>query len=81
MSVNKLKGPIPDGLSKLTHLEELNLMGNALKGRIPEWISVLTSLTKLELTDNRLTGNAAMLYNYLIKAVRALNEPGIFTSS
>ncbi|WP_419918901.1 leucine-rich repeat domain-containing protein [Candidatus Poriferisocius sp.] len=53
---NKLSGPIPKELGKLTNLELLSLWGNQLTGTIPTELSQLTNLTSLDLSFNQLTG-------------------------
>jgi hypothetical protein len=60
---NELAGPIPHGVGALTHLEELNLLGNHLSGQLPapliqQWLSgtlrvvgdasLLTDISKIE---------------------------------
>jgi hypothetical protein len=45
LDTNSLYGTIPDGLSSLTNLGELNLYHNALVGDVPEGISAMTALT------------------------------------
>ncbi|KAL9260171.1 putative LRR receptor-like serine/threonine-protein kinase [Drosera capensis] len=39
LSFNKLEGPIPDNLAKLTKLENLYLTSNFLSGSVPGWIT------------------------------------------
>jgi len=54
---NGLRGPIPQELGYLPHLERLELHGNALAGPIPSVLAVLTRLEHLDLNSNGLTGS------------------------
>ena len=54
--LNKLSGPIPPELGKLTNLTNLNLSFNELSGPIPLGVTSLTSLTDLDLFLNELSG-------------------------
>ena len=56
LSENKLTGPIPSELEKLTSLTDLSLDGNKLTGPIPSELEKLTNLTHLGLDSNQLTG-------------------------
>ncbi len=51
-----LKGQIPNCLSRLWCLYEINMIGNELSGPIPESIGKLGNLKQLELDSNKLTG-------------------------
>ncbi|KAJ8769032.1 hypothetical protein K2173_024028 [Erythroxylum novogranatense] len=51
-----IKGQIPDSISNLTLLENLELSYNLLFGEIPSGIGKLTKLWQLELYNNSLTG-------------------------
>jgi hypothetical protein len=51
-----LNGPLPEWLGELSHLEYLDLSGNAFQGPIPATLGQLTGLQRLYLQDNDLTG-------------------------
>ena len=56
LSGNRLVGPIPPGLARLTSLVELTLSNNRLNGRIPEKLAGLSNLSGLHLEANELHG-------------------------
>ncbi|BBN11198.1 hypothetical protein MPTK1_5g09910 [Marchantia polymorpha subsp. ruderalis] len=56
VSFNKLTGPIPATLSRLSKLEELQLDNNKLSGSIPAQIGNLVNLVYLSLNNNSLSG-------------------------
>ncbi|KAJ0546906.1 putative non-specific serine/threonine protein kinase [Helianthus annuus] len=53
---NRVNGPIPESLGRLTNLRVLNLVFNGLTGSIPKALERLRSLEILNLSDNDLTG-------------------------
>lgn len=54
---NSLKGELPEAITKLAHLEILDLSLNSLSGQIPQEIgNRLPSLQMLDLKNNQLTG-------------------------
>ena len=53
---NKLSGPLPPELGKLSRLVELRLWDNQLTGSLPEGYSQLSKLKVLHLASNQLTG-------------------------
>uniref|UniRef100_A0A0E0JXM4 non-specific serine/threonine protein kinase n=1 Tax=Oryza punctata TaxID=4537 RepID=A0A0E0JXM4_ORYPU len=53
---NQLSGELPDDMSRLNNLTELNLAGNRLSGSIPPSIQSLTRLTSLNLSSNQISG-------------------------
>ena len=53
---NELTGTIPEDLTALVSLKEVNLSGNRLTGGIPESICTLSELRTLALNGNLLTG-------------------------
>ena len=56
LSTNKLSGPIPQQVGKLTNLATLNLSNNDLSGPIPPELGNLTDLEELFLSSNQLGG-------------------------
>ncbi|XP_017984555.1 PREDICTED: receptor-like protein 12 [Theobroma cacao] len=56
LASNKLDGEIPDEITRLSELVELNLSGNNLIGFIPENIGQLKQLESLDLSNNQLSG-------------------------
>lgn len=52
-----LKGFLPDGISKLHHLQSLNLSGNNIHGTIPYSLGTITSLEVLDLSLNSFNGS------------------------
>ncbi|KAF8036206.1 hypothetical protein BT93_C2035 [Corymbia citriodora subsp. variegata] len=56
LSSNALDGQIPEGLMRLTRLQNLNLSQNKLVGEIPSDISNLKDLISLDLSNNKLSG-------------------------
>lgn len=50
---NDLSGPVPDSLSRLSHLQGLDVGGNQLIGSLPTWLGDLTGLTYLSLWGNK----------------------------
>ncbi|XP_074293610.1 receptor-like protein EIX2 [Silene latifolia] len=55
-SCNRLVGTIPEELSNITNLMQLNLSNNHLTGRIPDGIGNLHLLETLDLSNNNLSG-------------------------
>ncbi|VFQ98027.1 unnamed protein product [Cuscuta campestris] len=51
-----LTGPIPEAISKLTHLKFLLLNWNNLTGPVPDFLSRLPNVGTISLNDNRLSG-------------------------
>jgi Leucine-rich repeat (LRR) protein len=56
LSSNNLSGEIPDNITSLTRLLNMNLSMNHLTGRIPEKIGNLHMLESLDLSWNELSG-------------------------
>jgi Leucine-rich repeat (LRR) protein len=54
---NNVVGTIPDSISKLTNLQQLNLANNALTGAIPPLLGSLANLVEVDLSNNQLTGS------------------------
>lgn len=57
LAVNNLTGNIPDVISNLTYLRQLDISGNQLTGEIPVTLKKLTYIEQLLLNTNALTGN------------------------
>ncbi|VFQ71629.1 unnamed protein product [Cuscuta campestris] len=55
-SVSVCAAPIPDSISSLKNLANLDLKENKLNGSIPKSVSTLNRLLELELGNNRLSG-------------------------
>ena len=49
---NALDGPIPESLTMLTKLQQLDLAGNSLNGTIPAQLAALSDLKALDLSGN-----------------------------
>ncbi|KAK3411628.1 hypothetical protein EUGRSUZ_I00372 [Eucalyptus grandis] len=56
LSSNALDGQIPEGLTRLARLQNLNLSQNMLVGKIPSYIGNLKDLESLDLSNNKLSG-------------------------
>ena len=56
LATNKLEGPIPAGIWKLTKLDSLQLHENSLDGSISPKIGQLVNLEDLRLHENKLMG-------------------------
>lgn len=52
-----LKGFLPNDISKLRHLQSINLSGNSMQGPIPSSLGKITSLEVLDLSFNSLNGS------------------------
>ncbi|KAI4299409.1 hypothetical protein L6164_032876 [Bauhinia variegata] len=52
-----LKGFLPNDISKLRHLQILNLSGNSIHGAIPSSLGTITSLQKLDMSFNFFNGS------------------------
>ncbi|XP_050210627.1 receptor-like protein kinase 7 [Mercurialis annua] len=64
-----IKGQIPDGISNLTLLQNLELSDNLLFGEIPAGISRLSKLTQLEIYNNSLSGKIPVGFGNLTSLV------------
>lgn len=51
-----LRGPVPQIISTLTELRELDLSNNLLEGQIPQSLAALTKLERINLSNNRFSG-------------------------
>ncbi|KAJ6853340.1 putative leucine-rich repeat receptor-like serine/threonine-protein kinase [Iris pallida] len=52
-----LRGTLPDDISKLRHLQSINLSGNSIQGAIPFSLGSITGLETLDLSFNQLNGS------------------------
>lgn len=52
----QLSNLIPDNVSELSMLEELNLRSNSLTGPIPTQVGLFPNLLRLDISENQLTG-------------------------
>ncbi|KAF5189564.1 Receptor-like protein kinase family, partial [Thalictrum thalictroides] len=52
-----LRGFLPNDISKLQHLQSLNLSGNSIHGAIPSSLGTITSLKTLDLSFNLFNGS------------------------
>ncbi|XP_043691603.1 receptor-like protein 35 [Telopea speciosissima] len=81
-------GPIPPSLENLTHLTELELVGNRIHGSIPKWIWQ-KNLSVLHLSENSLTGlelplpinNHSFVLDVLLLDSNMIQEECISTTS
>ncbi|KAF5462785.1 hypothetical protein F2P56_018766 [Juglans regia] len=69
---NKLAGPIPTTIGRLSMLKHLNLFGNRLKGPIPSDICYLGRFRALSLASNKLFGQIRESINNMT-SLRLLN--------
>ncbi|XP_014511463.1 LRR receptor-like serine/threonine-protein kinase GSO2 [Vigna radiata var. radiata] len=65
LSLNKLKGNIPNELGNLTRIRALNLSHNDLIGQIPDSFSNLVQTESLDLSFNKLNGQIPPKLNVL----------------
>ncbi|XP_062079907.1 putative receptor like protein 25 [Humulus lupulus] len=56
LSSNQLTGQIPEELTHLVELTQLNLSWNNLHGAIPKEVGKLSNLQSLDLSNNKLSG-------------------------
>ncbi|EEF40238.1 Receptor protein kinase CLAVATA1 precursor, putative [Ricinus communis] len=82
-----IKGKIPEGISNLTLLENLELSDNELFGEIPEGIGKLSKLWQLEIYNNALSGklpaglgNLTNLVNFDASTNKLEGEIGVLIS-
>ncbi|CAI5502211.1 unnamed protein product, partial [Closterium sp. Naga37s-1] len=59
------QGVLPEGLSELTALTQLSLLGNNLEGALPKGFSTLANLAVLDLSLNHLQGTIPEAYSAL----------------
>ncbi|KAJ6683353.1 hypothetical protein OIU85_007077 [Salix viminalis] len=60
-----LVGPIPESLSKLTRLSNLDFSLNRLTGSIPSWLTGLKNIEQIELYQNSLSGELPLGFSNL----------------
>ncbi|MBA0712839.1 hypothetical protein Golax_011912 [Gossypium laxum] len=70
-----LRGSLPNEISKLHHLQSINLSGNSIHGAIPSSLGTVTSLETLDLSYNFLNGSIPESLGKLT-ALRRLNLNG-----
>ncbi|KAG4129323.1 hypothetical protein ERO13_D09G072900v2 [Gossypium hirsutum] len=70
-----LRGSLPNEISKLHHLQSINLSGNSIHGVIPSSLGTVTSLETLDLSYNFLNGSIPESLGKLT-ALRRLNLNG-----
>ncbi|KAG8483311.1 hypothetical protein CXB51_022282 [Gossypium anomalum] len=70
-----LRGSLPNEISKLHHLQSINLSGNSIHGAIPSSLGAVTSLEILDLSYNFLNGSIPESLGKLT-ALRRLNLNG-----
>ena len=73
LSGNRLTGPIPLELGKLSRLGSLNLANNQLTGPIPPELGKLSRVTELSLANNQLTGPIPAELGNFPSRLRSLN--------
>ncbi|XP_072990494.1 uncharacterized protein [Typha latifolia] len=69
---NRLSGPIPKEVGRLSRLTVLNLADNLISGEIPRSLPSLTSLKHLDLSNNRISGRIPSNFGNLRMLSRAL---------
>ncbi|KAG9439259.1 hypothetical protein H6P81_019424 [Aristolochia fimbriata] len=74
-----LRGTLPDDISKLIHLQSINLSGNSIRGSIPATLGTIAGLEMLDLSFNLLNGTIPETLGQL-KSLRRLNLNGNFLS-
>lgn len=82
LNSNNLVGSLPDALSALTQLDQLEVANNKLKGSLPGTLGSLTNLRVLHLQSNALVGavtNAVLDLSMLADLNLAYN--GLFTDN
>jgi Leucine-rich repeat (LRR) protein len=62
---NHISGPVPEVLSRASHLKWLLLDNNKFTGTLPVAYSALLNLTSLALSENHLTGTLPLSYTKL----------------
>lgn len=70
-----LRGFLPNGISKLRHLQSINLSGNSIRGAIPSSLGTIASLEVLDLSYNFFNGSIPESLGQLT-ALRRLNLNG-----
>ncbi|KAL7089010.1 hypothetical protein ACP275_13G162300 [Erythranthe tilingii] len=74
-----LKGFLPNDISRLHHLQSINLSGNSISGVIPSSLGTVTSLEILDLSFNSLNGSIPESLGQL-SSLRILDLNGNFLS-
>lgn len=63
ISLNSLKGPLPNAFEKMVSLENLDLSANFLEGEIPQSFRNLSHLRSLDLSHNSLSGQIPKFFH------------------
>ncbi|XP_051135808.1 probable LRR receptor-like serine/threonine-protein kinase At1g07650 isoform X2 [Andrographis paniculata] len=66
---NRLSGPFPEMITKMTTLVNLSLEGNQFSGSIPSKIGLLVNLKKLVLSSNTFTGDLPEAFSKLTSLI------------
>ncbi|KAL5975982.1 hypothetical protein ACLOJK_020312 [Asimina triloba] len=69
---NRLSGPLPPNIGRLTHLTVINVADNLISGVIPPSINNLAALKHLDLRNNRISGPIPAHFGNLRMVSRAL---------
>uniref|UniRef100_A0A803LN53 non-specific serine/threonine protein kinase n=1 Tax=Chenopodium quinoa TaxID=63459 RepID=A0A803LN53_CHEQI len=78
---NRLSGPIPKYLGKITTLTQLSIESNQFDGTVPAELGNLVSLTNLTLSDNKLTGHLPLELKNLRNLTKLLLSSNNFNGS
>ncbi|PIA28931.1 hypothetical protein AQUCO_06500043v1 [Aquilegia coerulea] len=74
LSSNQLTGSIPDSLSSLSQLIDMDLSANNLSGQLPPSLENLSSLITLHLQDNQLSGTLDVLQDLPLQDLNVENN-------
>ncbi|KAF5179307.1 Strubbelig-receptor family 3-like [Thalictrum thalictroides] len=74
LSANQLIGSIPDSLSSLSQLIDMDLSANSLSGPLPPSLANLSSLITLQLQNNQLSGTLDVLQDLPLQDLNVENN-------